>query len=206
MALLEETTCPRCRLLRSSAAFLIASRGLEWLFVIRRVRYSMARSFLMTESPVHIRLARPEELPVLRHITVESFSGVSLDQLLEQKLGRWSDRDWKARKADHIDDDLAQQPDGCFVAERDGEILGYITVRLDHRNHRGRIPNLAVVEAARGLGLGRRLIVHAVDFMRAQGMKVAQIETMATNAVGPHLYPSCGFEEVARQVHFAMKL
>ncbi|MFM2142737.1 MAG: hypothetical protein RLZZ476_1281, partial [Verrucomicrobiota bacterium] len=120
MALLEETTCPRCLLLRSSAVFLIASRGLEWLFVIRRLRYSMARSFLMTESPVHIRLARPEELPVLRHITVESFSGVSLDQLLEQKLGRWSDRDWKARKADHIDDDLAQQPDGCFVAERDG--------------------------------------------------------------------------------------
>ncbi len=160
----------------------------------------------MTESPVHIRLARPEELPVLRQITVESFSGVSLDQLLEQKLGRWSDRDWKARKADHIDDDLALQPDGCFVAERDGEILGYITVRRDHRNHRGRIPNLAVVEAARGLGLGRRLIVHAVDFMRAQGMKVAQIETMATNAIGQHLYPSCGFEEVARQVHFAMKL
>jgi ribosomal protein S18 acetylase RimI-like enzyme len=29
---------------------------------------------------------------------------------------------------------------------------------------------------------------------------------MASNAIGQHLYPSCGFEEVARQVHFAMKL
>jgi hypothetical protein len=32
------------------------------------------------------------------------------------------------------------------------------------------------------------------------------IETMESNPVGQHLYPSCGFEEVARQVHDAMKL
>jgi hypothetical protein len=32
------------------------------------------------------------------------------------------------------------------------------------------------------------------------------IETMAGNEVGQHLYPSCGFTEVARQIHFAMKL
>ena len=29
---------------------------------------------------------------------------------------------------------------------------------------------------------------------------------MASNAVGQHLYPSCGFEEVGRQVHYAMRL
>jgi len=63
-----------------------------------------------------------------------------------------------------------------------------------------------VVEAARGLGLGRRLIMHAIDYMREQGMKIAQIETMASNAIGQHLYPSCGFEEVGKQVHYAMKL
>jgi len=42
--------------------------------------------------------------------------------------------------------------------------------------------------------------------MREQGMKIAQIETMASNAIGQHLYPSCGFKEVGRQVHYAMKL
>lgn len=160
----------------------------------------------MHESPVSIRPYRPSDLATLRHITVQSFGGVSLDQILEEKLGRWNDRDWQARKADHIDDDVTQNPDGCFVADRAGEILGYITVRLDRVNGKGRIPNLAVVEAARGLGLGRRLIVHAIDYMRDAGMKVAQIETMASNAVGQHLYPSCGFEEVARQVHYAMRL
>jgi len=34
----------------------------------------------------------------------------------------------------------------------------------------------------------------------------AKIETLAQNAIGNHLYPSLGFVEVARQVHFVAKL
>ena len=109
-------------------------------------------------------------------------------------------------KRDHIDDDCASNPDGVFLAVRGDQILGYITTRVDRHNSRGRIPNMAVTEEARGLGLGRRLINHALGYFRDQGLHVAVIETMASNAVGQHLYPSCGFEEVARQVHYAMKL
>jgi ribosomal protein S18 acetylase RimI-like enzyme len=56
------------------------------------------------------------------------------------------------------------------------------------------------------MGIGRQLLEHALEFFRAQGLKVARIETLAHNEVGNHLYPSVGFEEVARQVHFAMRL
>ncbi len=157
-------------------------------------------------SDITIRPFQPGDLNALRDVTTASFGGVALEQLLEQKFGRWNERGWKARKADHIDDDCASNPAGVFVAVRDGDILGYITTRVDRHNERGRIPNMAVTERARGLGLGRRLISHALDYFRAEGMKLAQIETMATNEVGQHLYPSCGFEEVARQVHYAMKL
>lgn len=160
----------------------------------------------MDEAPLLIRPCRDSDLPHLQRITVESFGSVALEQMLEHKFGLWNGRDWKARKATHIDEDVTACPEGCFVAERGTEILGYITVRIDRANLRGRIPNMAVVESARGLGLGRRLIQHALDFMRGEGLKLAQIETMASNAIGQHLYPSCGFEEVARQVHYAMKL
>lgn len=160
----------------------------------------------MEEPILHIRPYRVSDLPHLRRITVESFGSVALEQMLEHKFGVWGGLDWKARKADHIDDDVAACPEGCFVAERGEEILGYITMRIDRANLRGRIPNMAVVESARGLGLGRRLIQHALDFMRDEGLKLAQIETMASNAIGQHLYPSCGFEEVGRQVHYAMRL
>ena len=160
----------------------------------------------MKDVPVTIRHYRPDDLATLRRITVDSFGSVALDQMLDDRLGLWNDRDWRARKADHIDEDCTLNPDGCFVAERDGEILGYITTRVDPFNERGRIPNVAVVEKARGLGLGRRLIHHALEYFREQGMKVAQIETMASNVVGQSLYPSCGFQEIGRQVHFAMRL
>jgi ribosomal protein S18 acetylase RimI-like enzyme len=32
------------------------------------------------------------------------------------------------------------------------------------------------------------------------------IETMENNAIGQRLYPSFGFEEVGRQIHYALKL
>jgi hypothetical protein len=37
-------------------------------------------------------------------------------------------------------------------------------------------------------------------------MQVAKIETLEQNPVGQKLYPSLGFVEVARQVHYAMRL
>ena len=57
-----------------------------------------------------------------------------------------------------------------------------------------------------GQGLGRALIEHALEYLHAEGMEIAVIETMASNPVGQSLYPSCGFEEVGRQIHFARRL
>ena len=171
-----------------------------------RLPFGQGLASVCRMNEICIRAYQPNDLPTLRQITVDSFTGVSLEQVLEQKLGRWNERGWKARKADHMDDDCASNPGGVFVAERSGEIVGYITTRVDHHNGRGRIPNMAVTEQARGLGLGRRLINHALDYFRAEGLKIAQIETMVSNEVGMHLYPSCGFEEMTRQVHYAMKL
>ena len=155
---------------------------------------------------ITIRPYQESDLPALRQLTVDSFAGVALEQMLEQKLGRWNNRGWKTRKADQVDDDCISNPSGVFVAVRSGEVLGYVSTRVDRHNERGRIPNMAVAEHARGLGLGRRLVNHALDYLRRQGMKIAQIETMESNEVGRHLYPSCGFEEMAHQVHYAMKL
>jgi ribosomal-protein-alanine N-acetyltransferase len=63
------------------------------------------------------------------------------------------------------------------------------------------------VEAdVQGRGVGRALIEHALEYFRSEGLSVAVIETMTNNAAGQHLYPACGFVEVARQIHFAQKL
>jgi ribosomal protein S18 acetylase RimI-like enzyme len=155
---------------------------------------------------VTIRPYRPDDLDAIKRLTVDSFAGVTLEQNVEEALGVLSGRDWRWRKARHVDEDVAANPAGVFVAEAGGRVVGYVTTRIDRDAGKGRIPNLAVAEEARNHGLGRRLIEHALGYFRAEQLEYAVIETMAQNAIGHHLYTACGFVEVARQVHFARKL
>jgi ribosomal protein S18 acetylase RimI-like enzyme len=153
-----------------------------------------------------IRLYQPSDLDELKRMTVEGFEGIAIDQNVERALGVLGKHDWRWRKARHVDEDIAANPDGVFVAEEDDKALGYISTRLDRDAGKGRIPNLAVDKAAQGRGIGRQLIGHALDYFRREGMAFAMIETMANNPIGQHLYPSCGFVEAGRQIHYAMKL
>lgn len=155
---------------------------------------------------ITIRVAQPSEMDRVRELTVASFGGVNIEEGIEQRLGVLNGHDWRWRKARHIDVDLAANPNGVFVAVREGLVVGYVTAVLDRPAGRGRIPNLAVDASCRGHGLGRRLIEHALDYFRAEGMEYAVIETLEQNEVGRHLYPDCGFVEVARQIHFARRL
>ncbi|MFM8218105.1 MAG: GNAT family N-acetyltransferase [Planctomycetaceae bacterium] len=153
-----------------------------------------------------MRTYQPADLETLQHLTVAAFEGVTLEQNVESALGILNGHDWKWRKARHVDDDVAADPGGIFVAETAGQIAGYISTRRDQAAGKGRIPNLVVAEPFRGQGLGRLLIDHALAYFRQEGLAYAVIETMAQNEIGNHLYRSCGFLEVARQVHFALRL
>jgi ribosomal protein S18 acetylase RimI-like enzyme len=155
---------------------------------------------------VTLRLYRPDDLDAVKRLTVGSFSGVTIEENLETSLGVLNGHDWRWRKARHLDEDVAANPSGIFVAEAHEQLVGYITTRIDREAGKGRIPNLAVAAEFRGQGLGRRLIERALEYFRAERLVYAVIETMAQNAIGHHLYPACGFVEIARQAHFARKL
>ena len=153
-----------------------------------------------------IRPYRPSDLPLLKEITIEAFTGVSIDHGIEQQFGPINGHDWQWRKARHLDDDAARDPAGIFVAEDEGRVVGYITTWQDRAAGIGHIPNIAIRPEFRGQGLGRLLIEHALNHFRAAGLTHAKIETLAQNAIGNHLYTDLGFVEVARQVHFVAKL
>jgi ribosomal protein S18 acetylase RimI-like enzyme len=155
---------------------------------------------------MHIRSYRPSDREALRSLTEEAFHGVSIDHNIEAIFGMIAGHNWRWRKARHIDDDVAIHPDGVFVAEEDGRIIGYITTRVDREAGVGQIPNLAVAAAARNRGLGRQLIEYALQYFRSLGLSHAKIETLEQNPIGRHLYPACGFKEVARQIHFVRDL
>ena len=155
---------------------------------------------------MNIRPYEPHDLDALKRLTIEGFEGIAIDQNIENSLGILGGRDWRWRKTRQVEEDVAVNPAGVFVAEEETKVVGYISTRLDREAAKGRIPNLAVDRAARGHGLGRRLIEHAVAYLRREGMAFVMIETMVNNPVGQHLYPSCGFVEAGRQIHYAMKL
>jgi ribosomal protein S18 acetylase RimI-like enzyme len=165
-----------------------------------------------------IRPYRPEDLPRLQEITAATFEGVSIDRNMERLLGPFGPADWRDRKVAAIAEDCRLQPDGIYVAEavadQGGEdasaavagVVGYVTTRLQLAASIGWIPNLAVDPLHQGQGLGRALLETALAFFRERGMAVAKIETLEQNPIGQKLYPQIGFSEVARQIHFAMRL
>ena len=153
-----------------------------------------------------IRAFQPADLARVRQITVDSFEGVSIDRNIERDFGLVAGKDWRERKARDVTTDCEVHPQGVFVAEEEGEVVGYITTRLDAFTGIGRIPNLAVDERFRGRGLGGELIRFAINWMREQGMSLAKIETLVQNERGQALYPRFGFREVARQIHYVMPL
>jgi ribosomal protein S18 acetylase RimI-like enzyme len=157
--------------------------------------------------PYSIRAFRADDLARLQEITVQTFGGVSIDRNIEQMLGPFGQGDWRSRKAMAIADDCAAQPDGVFVAQdAAGRVVGFVTTRLNLLSGIGWIPNLAVDPAHQKHGLGRALLEYAIGYFRSAGMRVAKIETLDQNPVGQKLYPALGFVEVARQVHYAMRL
>jgi ribosomal protein S18 acetylase RimI-like enzyme len=154
-----------------------------------------------------IRVFQATDLPRLQEITAATFGGVSIDRNIEQMLGAFGQGDWRSRKVMAIADDCAAQPDGVFVAQdAAGRVVGFVTTRLNLLSGIGWIPNLAVDPGHQKHGLGRALLEYAIAYFRRGGMHVAKIETLEQNPVGQKLYPALGFVEVARQVHYAMRL
>jgi ribosomal protein S18 acetylase RimI-like enzyme len=155
-----------------------------------------------------IRPYRESDRETVIALTIAAFDGVSIDHNLDLRLGPVAGRDWRWRKGRDVERDIDTPGSELAVAEDEdtGEVAGYVTLFMDHDSRIGWIHNLAVDAGLRGQGLGRTLIEHALDHFRAGGMTVARIETLDQNLVGQYLYPSVGFQEIARQIHFAMPL
>jgi ribosomal protein S18 acetylase RimI-like enzyme len=154
-----------------------------------------------------IRPYQPADLPALQNLTAAAFEGVSIDQGLEGEFGVIAGRDWRWRKMRHIAEDAAHDPAGILVMHTaDGGIVGFISTWCDHEAGIGHIPNVVIAEGFRRTGCGRQLIEAALARFRELGLSHVRIETLVQNAAGHGLYESLGFREIARQIHFAMKL
>lgn len=160
----------------------------------------------LDEPGMKVRAYQEKDRRHLMEITVTCFDGVSIEKNVETLLGSIAGKNWAWRKAREIEDDIAANPGGIFVAETHDRVIGYITTRVDASAKVGRIPNIAVLPACRNRGIGRQLMNRAFAYFWEKNMACVRIETLEQNDVGRRFYPSCGFREVARQIHYIKQL
>jgi ribosomal protein S18 acetylase RimI-like enzyme len=85
---------------------------------------------------------------------------------------------------------VALDPAGCFVATEDGEVAGTATT-TSYGVDVAWIGMVLVDPARRNRGIGRRLLLHCIEYLRAKGVRCIKLD--ATPA-GQILYEKLGFE------------
>jgi DNA-binding MarR family transcriptional regulator/GNAT superfamily N-acetyltransferase len=88
----------------------------------------------------------------------------------------------------------------CWIAERKGEIVGAVFL-VKHSPTVAKLRLLHVDAAARGLGIGKRLVDECVRFARRVGYRKITLWTQSILFAARHIYKHAGFRCVGKKRH-----
>ncbi len=92
----------------------------------------------------------------------------------------------------------AGSSDSVIVAEVDQEPVGFVVCHLNRLQGEGNIGLVAVADKSQGLGLGKAMLAHSIDWLHRRGMTRINVVTQGRNIAAQKLYQRSGF--VSRSV------
>jgi N-acetylglutamate synthase-like GNAT family acetyltransferase len=101
-----------------------------------------------------------------------------------------------ARFIQHFD----SKRERCWIAEKDGEIVGSVFL-VKKTEATAKLRLLLVEPAARGLGIGKRLVDECLRFARRAGYRKIVLWTQSELPAARHLYQRAGFQRVQQKKH-----
>jgi len=138
-------------------------------------------------SDLVIRRARPADLAAAGEVTVAAYAEFTTGPE-DHYVDLLRDAARRDREAE------------LWVAERDGEVVGTVTVALPGSPWReigaddeGEFRMLAVAPSARRLGVGDALTQHALERFRGLGMRAVVLSSLSTMTAAHRIYERLGF-------------
>lgn len=92
----------------------------------------------------------------------------------------------------------------CFVAESERKIVG-VYVLLPTRPETVELINVAVIEEQHGRGIGKQLVMDAIQVAKMKGFKTIEIGTGNSSIGQLALYQKCGFRIIGVDIDFFIK-
>ena len=96
--------------------------------------------------------------------------------------------------------DFDPERERCWLAERRGEPVGSVFL-VKESNTVAKLRLLLVEPAARGIGLGRRLVDECVSFARTAGYRKVVLWTQSELTAARHIYERSGFVIAGKERH-----
>lgn len=202
---LHELVMDECRRRRFADVLLLCDRrsktGREFLKKIgAEYRYS--------EFEMYLRRGRP--VPggeLLRGVSLRRASNADAPEIARQNALYFEGSPQRTEGEDPeepaiLPEDEEKRGMTIYLAEQDGRTVG--KVHLQNAAGVGGIYGLGVLPEYRGQGLGRALLLLAIQKLTEAGLDAIMLQVAAENATALQLYKSCGFQETSTMDYFKL--